>query len=230
MSALYFTLLILSFSVPIIYTLFFKDVIRYWKWFFLSTILVAAFFIIWDFYFTKSLIWSFNKNYTLGVKILGMPIEEWLFFFVIPFCSLFIHYALKYLKPNVFLPKKVTQYLTLSLLILLLIIVISNINKAYTVLNFSVLIIVLIFGIKYQINILQRFYVSFVIILIPFLIVNGILTGLFLEEPVVSYNKNEILGIRILTIPIEDVGYAFSMLFSNLMIFEYLKREKTTLN
>jgi lycopene cyclase domain-containing protein len=66
--------------------------------------------------------------------------------------------------------------------------------------------------------------------LIPFLIVNGILTGLFLEEPVVSYNKNEILGIRILTIPIEDVGYAFSMLFSNLMIFEYLKREKTTLN
>lgn len=228
MKTLYLTLLLLSVSIPLIYTVFFKDVIRYWKMFLISTTLVATFFIIWDFFFTKSSIWGFNNKYTLGIDLLGMPIEEWLFFFIIPFCSLFIHYALNYLKPNFYLKKKATYYLTLNLIMLLAIIVFSNMNKAYTVLNFCILIIVLFIGIKYQLHFLQRFYVSFVLILIPFLIINGILTGLFLEEPIVSYNANEILGVRIFTIPIEDVGYAFSMLFSNLIIFEYFKAKKIT--
>jgi lycopene cyclase domain-containing protein len=66
--------------------------------------------------------------------------------------------------------------------------------------------------------------------LIPFFIVNGILTGSFIEVPIVSYNNSENLGIRLFTIPIEDIGYAFSMLFGNLMIFETLKKRflKTT--
>jgi lycopene cyclase domain-containing protein len=66
--------------------------------------------------------------------------------------------------------------------------------------------------------------------LIPFFIVNGILTGSFIEVPIVSYDNLENLGIRLFTIPIEDIGYAFSMLFGNLMIFETLKKRflKTT--
>jgi len=77
---------------------------------------------------------------------------------------------------------------------------------------------------------LQGFYASFILILIPFFIVNGILTGSFIEVPIVSYNNSENLGIRLFTIPIEDIGYAFSMLFGNLMIFETLKKRflKTT--
>jgi lycopene cyclase domain-containing protein len=70
---------------------------------------------------------------------------------------------------------------------------------------------------------LQKFYFSYLIILIPFLIVNGILTGAFTPSPVVWYNDSENLGLRIITIPIEDLGYAFTMLFGNLMIFESLK-------
>ena len=62
------------------------------------------------------------------------------------------------------------------------------------------------------------------VILIPFFIVNGILTGSFIETPIVSYNDLENLGIRLFTIPVEDIGYAFSMLFGNLMIFETLKK------
>ena len=72
---------------------------------------------------------------------------------------------------------------------------------------------------------LQGFYASFILILIPFFIVNGILTGSFIETPIVSYNNLENLGIRLFTIPVEDIGYAFSMLFGNLMIFETLKKD-----
>jgi lycopene cyclase domain-containing protein len=59
--------------------------------------------------------------------------------------------------------------------------------------------------------------------LIPFFIVNGILTGSFIEGEVVWYNNNENLGIRILTIPIEDIVYAFNMLYSSLILIAYFK-------
>ena len=44
-----------------------------------------------------------------------------------------------------------------------------------------------------------------IITLIPFIVVNGVLTG-FLDNinPPVWYNINEIIGVRIITIPIEN--------------------------
>jgi lycopene cyclase domain-containing protein len=55
------------------------------------------------------------------------------------------------------------------------------------------------------------------------MIVNGILTGSFIENEVVWYNNNENLGLRFFTIPVEDFAYAFSMLLFNLLIIEKLK-------
>jgi hypothetical protein len=61
--------------------------------------------------------------------------------------------------------------------------------------------------------------------LIPFFFVNGILTGAVSELPIVSQNNKENLGLRLVTIPLEDIGYAFSMLFGNLMVFEFLNKK-----
>jgi lycopene cyclase domain-containing protein len=66
------------------------------------------------------------------------------------------------------------------------------------------------------------------IILVPFFIVNGILTGSFIAEPVVWYNNLENLGIRLFTIPIEDIGYAFNMLFLVVFLNEKFKKSKLT--
>jgi len=68
-----------------------------------------------------------------------------------------------------------------------------------------------------------RFYFSFLITLIPFLIVNGILTGSFIEGEVVWYNNHENLDIRIGTIPLEDMFYGMLLILMNISIFEWLQ-------
>jgi lycopene cyclase domain-containing protein len=73
--------------------------------------------------------------------------------------------------------------------------------------------------------ILSQFFITFLIILIPFFIVNGILTGSFIENEVVWYNNNENLNIRLFTIPMEDVVYAFNMLFPSLLLIEFFKKK-----
>jgi lycopene cyclase domain-containing protein len=62
--------------------------------------------------------------------------------------------------------------------------------------------------------------------LIPFLLVNGVLTGAVTPEPVVGYNANEIIGLRIYTIPIEDTIYAFTCLLIPITVMEYLLNKK----
>ena len=228
MTGLYLYLLLGSVLVPLLYSIFVLDIIKYWKQFSFSTIIIAIVFLIWDYFFTKAGIWGFNDNYCLGLKIFKMPIEEWLFFLIIPFCSLFIHYAFLYLLPSYQLKKRTTTYITIVLIITSISLVLINFSKSYTVASFMVLIVVLLIGLIYNKALLQHFYITFLVILIPFLIVNGILTGSVtgIQSPVVWYNNSENLGIRIHTIPIEDVAYCFSLLFGNLMIFENLKNKQ----
>jgi lycopene cyclase domain-containing protein len=86
------------------------------------------------------------------------------------------------------------------------------------------MILVLVAGLFEKTQVLNRFYVSFPVILIPFLIVNGILTGSLIPGEVVWYNTEEILGIRILTVPVEDFAYGFSLILTNLMLMNYFRR------
>lgn len=221
---LYLLLNLGSISIPFVYS-FEKKMrfIKHWKAVFLSLTIVATVFLIWDAIFTLNGVWGFNPDYHLNFLILGMPIEEWLFFFCIPYASIFIHYSLEYFKPNLLISIKNTKLITLFFIVIILPIIALNTDKSYTFVNYSFVVFVLIMGFFYGIKQLQRFYLAFLIILIPFFIVNGILTGTGLDEPVVWYNNSENLGIRLLTIPIEDIGYAFTMIFGNILLIEKFK-------
>lgn len=199
--------------------------ISQWKAVLLSLITVTTIFIAWDVVFTINGVWGFNPDYLLGINILHLPIEEWMFFLLIPYASFFIHYSLQYFFPKFQLSIKSTQIITVLLIGLVLFAAVFNMNKAYTFVNYSFLNVVLFLGLIKAKKILQRFYLSYLIILIPFIIVNGVLTGSFIENEVVWYNNEENLGLRFFTIPIEDFGYAFSMIFLNVYLIEYWRKK-----
>jgi len=69
---------------------------------------------------------------------------------------------------------------------------------------------------------LGRFFLTYLISLIPFAVVNGLLTSM----PVLIYNDLENSGIRIGTIPFEDFFYSMLMLLMNITIYEHLMKKK----
>ena len=111
----------------------------------------------------------------------------------------------------------------------LLVIGLKNYNHWYTSVTFIGTALYLLFLITVvKPTYLGRFYFAYLFILIPFFIVNGILTGTGLPEPVVWYNNNENLGIRMLTIPFEDTFYGMLLILMNVSIFEYLQKRSTS--
>jgi lycopene cyclase domain-containing protein len=226
MMPIYFYILLASISIPALYSLFVNDFIVHWKNFIFSTGFIAIVYLIWDVIFAYLGIWGFNHDYCLGIYFFKLPLEEILFFFIIPFCSLFIHYAFNSVLPDLKISARITHFLAYLIIAISCIIVLIFYTKAYTLINGLFLIGVLLIGLKYHLEHLQKFFITFLIILIPFIIVNGILTGAITESPIVWYDNTENLGFRIISIPIEDFAYAFSMLFGNLMIFEYLNSKK----
>lgn len=68
----------------------------------------------------------------------------------------------------------------------------------------------------------------YAISLLPFFFINGALTGMFSSQPVVCYNESHILGIRLVTIPLEDAFYSFSMLLTSVYIYEKLNKQAKT--
>jgi lycopene cyclase domain-containing protein len=110
----------------------------------------------------------------------------------------------------------------------LLVMSILHLDKWYTSVNFFVgaltlVIHCLIFKEKY----LGRFIFAYLVHHIPLMFCNGILTGGLTEEPVVIYNNAENLGIRIWTVPIEDLIYSMILLLMNISFFEWLRSKQT---
>jgi len=223
--SLYSVLLLFSVIVPLVLSFDKKlQFYRQWKYLMPSILIIALFYIAFDIYFTDSGVWGFNPRYHSSIVLYKLPLEEWLFFIVIPYASIFLHDTIVLYFSRVRVSDKLAKYLSISLILISLSLVAFNLEKAYTTYIFSLVILVLIFSFFDNTNVINSFYFTFLVILIPFLIVNAILTGSFIDEPIVWYDNNENLNIRFLTIPVEDFGYAFSLILFNLLLRNKLKK------
>lgn len=192
-----------------------------WKYFIPANIIVAAFFLIWDHFFTKMGVWGFNPDYLTGYYISNLPIEEVLFFIAIPYASVFTYFAIRYLIRNNPL-KRFQQIISIVLSIVLILIGLIHYDRWYTFANLTLSGIIILSDLLRKRD-MSYIYLGFIFVIPFFLISNGILTGTFLESPIVWYNNAENLGYRILTIPVEDVFYGFSLISLNIFLYEYFK-------
>tara|TARA_Y100001954_G_C15776847_1_gene587480 strand:+ start:613 stop:1302 length:690 start_codon:yes stop_codon:yes gene_type:complete len=224
----YLKILILSTFVPVIFSfhpkvkfyIFYKSIFR-------ATLLVSTIYILWDIIFTKLGIWGFNNQYLNGIYIFNLPMEEILFFLCIPFCCLYTYHLVE--KFNIsFFKNFHWEKINIYFLFVVLVVGLINYTKLYTFICFVMFSLVLFIVNKSSINInFNFFYTTFILIIIPFLIINGALTGLFFDQTVVWYNNKEILGLRIFTIPIEDAFYAHQLILLNLMFYKKYSSSNT---
>ena len=222
--SLYLTLELCSLAVPLILS-FDKKVAfyKYWKALFPALLLTGIIFIAADIVFTRYGIWGFNPRYHSGLLIEGIPLEEWLFFLIIPYASIFIHYVIISYFPNACLSKKTTRIISWIFIAILSVIIIIFHDRAYTAFYSAFMAGLLIISLFVRGEMLNKFYITFLVILVPFFIVNGILTGSFIQEEAVWYNVSEITGFRIFTVPVEDIMYGFSLIYLNLLLMDQFK-------
>ncbi len=224
---LYLAINFLSFIFPFLLSFHKKSAFyKTWKPLIAAIVIPGIVFVLWDSYFTQLKIWGFNPEYVTGLHIGNMPIEEILFFICIPYACVFSYFIIIYLIPkDYFAPRQ--RIISIIIIALMLIVGFFNIEKLYTSVTFIALagyITVLEFIFKSKF--LGRFYFAYLFMLVPFFLVNGILTGSFIEGEVVWYNNAHTLGIRLGTIPVEDIFYGMLLLMMNVSVFEWLRQPK----
>jgi lycopene cyclase domain-containing protein len=216
----YTYLLVNFFSIIVCFIYSFHHKIRFDRYFgaFLkASILVTIPYIIWDAYFTKIGVWWFNDRYLIGPRFLGLPLEEWLFFICVPFACTFSYFCL-----NTFFKLKFSDkyFFALSALACF-IIAFLNTDLIYPFVTFLVTGLTLVY-LRFieKVDWLAEVSIAYTVLLVPFFIVNGILTGTGLEEPIVNYNSDHFWNIRILTVPIEDAVYGYTLITWNIYFFK----------
>jgi lycopene cyclase domain-containing protein len=189
--------------------------------------LVAVIFIAWDVWFTKHGVWWFNDKYLIGSRLFGLPVEELMFFICIPFSCVFTYFCLdKFFKLD--WKKGIERIFVIISILFLLCLSVYFETKIYPLVTFvtsAISLFVLYFILK--VKWIGKASLIYLILMPGFLTVNGILTGTGLESPIVNYNPQEIIGIRIFTIPVEDTVYGYEMILWNLYFFYKFKKVKT---
>ncbi|MFT6501642.1 MAG: lycopene cyclase domain-containing protein [Crocinitomicaceae bacterium] len=197
-----------------------------WKAVFIASLIVAIPFLIWDYFFTLHGIWGFNSDYISGISVGNLPIEEILFFIVVPFSCTFIYECCKYYLRN-WNSRNLDVVLQITLLLYAAFLLFQNPTGLYTSINSTIGILVILFWMFRQKSV-QYVGITFLLSMIPFLIMNGILTGASTKQPIVWYNNFENSALRIHTIPMEDVIYGMTLILSVIFLYEGLLKKWRT--
>lgn len=186
---------------------------------------VGALFIAWDVYFTSIGVWAFNARYLVGWSAFGLPVEEWLFFVTVPYACVFSYDCLNYFFPVHGRPRW-ARFAALSLAGVSACAAVAFSDRLYTVAACaSSAICMLAAGLRNP-TYLVGFMRAYAACLVPFFVVNGILTGGLTDEPIVSYDDRHNTGLRLFTIPVEDAFYLLSLLWLNVSLYEFGLRRR----
>ena len=219
---LYINIMIILF--PLLFS--FEKRIKYYskiKYLLISILIVGSLFVFWDMFATYRGHWSFNPNYVLGIKILGLPVEEILFFITVPFSCIFAYEGIKYFLDESKLFKEM-KWPPIIFGIGFLLFALLPIGGEYTSLALASVGLTLIFISFFMLELFSSklFWIYTSFSLVVFLIFNYLLTSI----PIVEYSPSAITNFRVITVPIEDFMFNFSMLTLYLAIYLWAKKRK----
>ncbi|MGV3539516.1 MAG: lycopene cyclase domain-containing protein [Rufibacter sp.] len=213
-----------------LFTIFFPLVLSFdrrvhfytnWRYLFPAMAISAVCFITWDTIFTQHGVWGFNPDYLVGIYLGNLPLEEVLFFITVPYACVFIYECLNtYVQKEWLQP--IAPAVTWFLVVANLVVAFLYWGHWYTMLTcLLVPALLLAYWAIFRYWNLGRFYLAYLVHLVPFLLVNGVLTAL----PIVWYNNDHNVGKRIYTIPAEDTMYSMLMLLMVILLYEFFKQK-----
>jgi lycopene cyclase domain-containing protein len=158
--------------------------------------------------------WSYNSDYIVDIFILGLPIEEVLFFFVIPFASLYLYSIFSKTTEKLQLDRYeyIGKLILLTIVLIgLALVIIQPLER--TIFDVILAYMVLILWIYNKPNFMQSFWI--IVMTFIFVVTNYFLTSL----PIVTYDEMFGSSIRLISIPAEDFFYNISLLLASLVVF-----------
>jgi len=219
----YWYLLILLVLAGLTLFLFIKKSIVFimeFKYMLPAVIFSGTIFIMLNIRFLQAGIISYNENFLIGKNILNLPLEEWLFLLVISLFAFSVYILVnvkfeKFEKPNLF-------YI-ISILLLVGFAYEAWFSRQKLVPFFMFFLLAIYFGYtllrkRFKPH-LTKFYISYFIVVVPFFLIKILLNIL----PVILYNNDFTLGIRLIGVPVEQFANLFLLMLINITIFEYLR-------
>lgn len=199
----------------------FRNFWRHWRALLLGYAAVSLPWILLDALSHARGWWSYSPQHVSSIELLGLPIEEILFFFTVPFACMFVMY--------VFEARSWSKLTRSSLFAILAVITIAcaalaalSVGKERSIVDLVLFLAALGAALKLGYAKQTIFWTWSAAVLILFLVFNSVLTGL----PIVVYDEQFMSGVRIGTIPVEDTFYNFAFLWMFLFVFRYARLRK----
>jgi lycopene cyclase domain-containing protein len=228
------------FTVPFIFS--FHPRLRFyqsWRMLLPALAVLLLVFIPWDVFFTAKGIWGFNPAYVTGVWLFGLPLEEWLFFVCIPYACLFTYHCFGILFSRIPWEKSMI-HLTWICAIGSVSVCLFNTGRWYTfAAHFACALLLFVHLIWLKRSCLARFIFMYIAVLPAFLASNGILTGLkfwkypffnanpeTIADQIVWYDNTHNLGLRLFSMPVDDLAYGMTMLLLTVTVYEGMKARR----
>lgn len=186
-----------------------------WQRLLRSYLLVSIPFIVWDIWAVGDGHWGFSADYTMGLHLFGLAIEEILFFFTVPLVCLVVFLALsnsqRLQRPGV------AQFSVALIGLAGLLMATVWPEQAYTrTVGITLLLSSAILLVQHRLIEQRKFWVFQAILFGLFVAANTFLTAL----PIITYGEQAVIGFRIGTIPVEDFAYNFALI--NLFVVSYI--------
>jgi lycopene cyclase domain-containing protein len=185
-----------------------------------ASLTAGAAFIGWDIWATARGHWGFNPKYVSEILPFGLPIEELLLFFIIPYSALFLYENLLTYVPDRHF--RFPRWLNGLLVGAFAGAAVAFRGQVYT--RTAMIACGLFFAAAafYGQRLLRSslFWIYMGIAFIPFFAADFLLTS----PPIIWYNPAAIWGVRVATIPLENFFYTFALLGFYTLIYRGVGR------